>query len=143
MPDELGEPLNGLPSEPLNGPLQVELFAASLRADRTDLKAFLEALAAKLTGSLPAQTQVMRQSSLFSREHPVKAITVSLNGFQYVITHERQGQIITTRAKAVRGIVLKTDQIPMDQWIEELAENLANEANRSAQSRIALERFLI
>ena len=40
----------------LDSPLQVEMLAASLRADSTDLKAFLEALAAKLEGALPEQT---------------------------------------------------------------------------------------
>jgi len=127
----------------LSEPLQVEMFAASLRADTTDLKAFLEALAAKLEGSLPNQTQVMRQSSLFSREHPVKEIAVTLGDSQYRIVRERQGPIMTSRTKVVRGIVLKSDQIPMEQWIEELATGLAQESTRSAQARAALERFLL
>ena len=131
MHDELGEPL------------QMELLASSLRADITDLKAFLEALAVKLQGSLPNQTTVTRQSSLFSREHPVKDITVTLGDYQYRIGRERQGPIVTLRAKVVRGIVLKTDQVPLDQWIDELAGALAEVAASSAQARSALERFLL
>jgi hypothetical protein len=50
---------------------------------------------------------------------------------------------MTQRAKVVRGIVLKTDQLPLDQWIEELAEALAEVAASSAQARSALERFLL
>lgn len=131
MPDELGEPL------------QVELLAASLRADTTDLKAFLEALAVKLEGALPQQTVVTRQSKLFSREHPVREIVVTLGEYQYRISREQQGPLITLRAKVVRGIVLKTDQLPMEQWIEELAEGLARQAAQSFQARAALERFLL
>ncbi len=131
MNDELGEPL------------QMELFAASLRADYTDVKAFLEALAVKLEGSLPNNTTVTRHSSLFSREHPVKEITVSLGEYQYRIGKERQGPLVAQRAKVVRSIVLKTEQIPVEQWIEELAEALAQYAAHSAQARAALERFLI
>ena len=127
----------------LDSPLQVEMLAASLRADSPDLKAFLEALAAKLEGALPDQTQVTRHSSLFSREHPVKEIAVVLGDNQYRLARERKGPLITSRAKVVRGIVLKTEQIPLEQWIEELAEGLALEAARSAQSRAALERFLL
>ena len=52
--------------------MQVELFAASLRADYTDVGAFLEALAAKFQGALPTHTSVTRHAGLFSREHPVK-----------------------------------------------------------------------
>ncbi|MDQ6661635.1 MAG: hypothetical protein M3Z24_11795 [Chloroflexota bacterium] len=131
MHDELGEPLD------------MEMLAASLRADSTDVKAFMEALAAKLEGSLPSQTVVTRQSGFFSREHPVREIVVTLGDYQYRIIHEKQGPIITYRVKVVRGIVLKTDQIVMDQWIEELAAALAEEASHSAQARAALERFLL
>ena len=132
-----------LPGEPLQEPLQMELLAASLRADSTDNKAFFEALATKLAGSLPNQTTVIRHSSIFSREHPVKEITVTMGDYQYRIGREKQGPIVTQRAKVVRGIVLKTEQIPMDQWIDELADALAHEAANSAQARIALERFLL
>ena len=131
MHDELGEPL------------EVEMLAASLRASSTDLKAFMEALAAKLEGSLPNQTTVVRHSSLFSREHPVKEIAVVLGDYQYRISREKQGPLVTLRAKMVRGIVLKTEQLPMMQWIDELAGALAQEATQSAQARAALERFLL
>lgn len=135
MSDELGEPLGG--------PLQVDLLAASLRADTTDLKAFMEALAVKLEGALPNQTVVARQNKLFSREHPVREIQVTLGDYQYRISREQHGPLVTLRAKVVRGIVLKTDQLPMEQWIEELATGLAEQAGQSAQARIALERFLL
>jgi hypothetical protein len=130
--------------EPLQEPLQVDLFASSLRADMTDLKAFMEVLASKLEGALPTQTTVTRFSSLFSREHPVKEIAVTFGDFQYRLSRERQGgSIIAQRAKVVRGIVIKTEQISVEQWINELAQLLAQEATRSSQARMALERFLL
>lgn len=127
----------------LNEPLQVEMLAASLRADISDVNAFMEALAAKLAGSLPTQTEISRHSSFLSREHPVREITVGLGDYQYRIVKERKGPIQTTRAKVVRGIVLKTDLISMDQWINELANSLAEESTRNAQARVALENFLL
>jgi len=130
-------------NDELSEPLRMELFAASLRADSTDVKAFLEALATKLEGSLPNQTIVTRHSGLFSREHPVKEITVTLGEYQYRISRERQGPLVALRAKVVRGIVLKTEQLPVEQWIDELAGALAQTAAQSAQARAALERFLI
>jgi hypothetical protein len=124
-------------------PLQVEMLAAALRANSTDLKAFMEALAAKLQGSLPDRTKVMRQGGLFSRDHPVKEINVTLGDYQYRISRERQGPLNTDRVKVVRGIVLKTEQVPMNQWIEDLAAALAEEAAHSTEAHIALERFLL
>jgi len=117
--------MENLPGEPLQEPLQMEMLAASLRADSTDNRAFLEALATKLSGSLPNQTTVTRHSSIFSRDHPVKEITVVIGDYQYHIGREKQGPIVTQRAKVVRGIVLKTEQIPVEQWINELASALA------------------
>jgi hypothetical protein len=135
MHDELGEPL---PQS-----VQVEMVAASLRADTTDLNTFMEALATKLAGALPNQTEVIRHHGLFSRDHSVEQIAISLGDAQYRIARDRRNILSTSRAKIVRGIVLKTDEISMDQWIQELATNLSQEAARSEGARIALERFLL
>jgi hypothetical protein len=129
-------------SEELSEPMRTELFAASLRADEADLKTFLEALAVKLEGSLPDYTKVTRQG-IFSREHPVKEVTVLLGEYQYRIGREKQGPLLAVRSHVVRGIVLKNEQITIEQWIEELSEKLAKLAGRSAQTRAALERFLL
>ena len=127
----------------LSEPLRVEMFAASLRADNTDVKAFLEALAVKLEGALPGLTTVTRQGGMFAREHPVREISVPLGEYQYRIGRERQGPLVAQRAKIVRGIVLKTEQITVDQWIDDLSEALVQVSGQSTQARTALERFLL
>lgn len=127
----------------LSEPLRVEMFAASLRADNTDVKAFLEALAVKLEGALPGLTTITRQGGVFAREHPVKEISVSLGEYQYRIGRDRQGPLVAQRAKIVRGIVLKTEQLAVDQWIDELSQALVRLAGESTQTRTALERFLL
>ena len=123
--------------------MQVELFAASLRADYTDVGAFLEALAAKFQGALPTHTSVTRHAGLFSREHPVKEIAVTLGEFQYRMSKERQGPLLALRSHLVRGIVLSSEQIPVEQWIEEIAEALAQFAAHNQQAHMALSRFLL
>jgi hypothetical protein len=130
-------------NDEISQPMSTELFAASLRADKTELKTFLDALAIKLEGSLPDYTRVTRQGSFFSHERPVKEIVVSLGEYQYRIGKEKQGFLIAKREHMVRGIVLKTEQTTVDQWIDELSEALAQLASHSNQSRIALERFLL
>ena len=123
--------------------MQVELYAASLRADYTDVNAFLEALAVKFEGALPTHTKVTRHTSLFSRERPIKEIAVTLGEFQYRIGKERQGPLLAQRSHFVRGIVLNSQQIPVEQWIEEIAEALAQLAAHNQQAHMALSRFLI
>ena len=123
--------------------MQVELYAASLRADYTDASAFLEALGAKFQGALPSHTKVTRHTSLFSRERPVKEIVVALGDFQYRIGRERQGPLLAQRSHFVRGIVLSSEQVPVEQWIEEIAAALAQLAAHNQQAHLALSRFLI
>ncbi|HWZ19009.1 MAG TPA: hypothetical protein VNW73_09460 [Ktedonobacteraceae bacterium] len=130
-------------NDEISKPMSTELFAASLRADKTEIKTFLDALAIKLEGSLPDHTRVTRLGSFFSRERPVKEIVISLGEYQYRIGKEKQGFLIAKREHMVRGIVLKTEQTTVDQWIDELSEALAQLASHSAQSRAALERFLL
>ncbi len=130
-------------SDEISQPMRTELFAASLRADKNDLKTFLDALAIKLEGSLPDHTKITRQGSIFSRERPVKEIVVSLGEYQYRISREKRGLLVAAREHTVRGIVLQTEQTTVDRWIDELSEALALLASQSAQSRAALERFLI
>jgi hypothetical protein len=42
----------------------------------------------------------------------------------------------------VRGITLKSDQLSLDGWVEELTRALVQQGSTSAQDRQALERLL-
>jgi hypothetical protein len=119
-----------------------ELLASSLRAETGDLKAFTEALATKLEGALPAQTRVERKGGgLFSKEKRVHHISVDMGDYRYELTAD-SGRLEPTRCKAVRGIVLKTERLPLDEWIDDLSRALTEEAQRSEQARLALQRLL-
>lgn len=119
-----------------------EVLASSLRADAGDLKAFMEALASKLEGALPSQTTVVRKGGgLFSGAKRVERILVDLGDYRYEL-QSSGSRVQPSRSKAVRGIVLKTEQVPLDDWIDELSRQLTEEAERSEQARLALERLL-
>jgi len=119
-----------------------ELVAASLRADAGDLVAFVEALAVKLEQALPQRTRVRRRSSgLFSKRRRVEQIEVKVGEEHYLLGCEG-GAVETRRAQTVRGIVLKTEPVALDEWIEGLARAIAAEALSSEPGRRALERLL-
>ena len=119
-----------------------EILASSLRADTGDLKAFVEALATKLEGALPAQTTVQRKSEgLFSKTKRVHHISVDMGDQRFDLT-ARGAQVEATRCKSVRGIVLKTEPVPLDEWIDDLSRHLTEAAQRSEQARLALQRLL-
>lgn len=120
-----------------------DLVAASLRADTTDVAAFVEALAVKLEGALPGDVAVERSGGgLFGRgQQHVRRIAVTMEGGRYDL--ERSGsQIQTSRRSEVRGIVLKSERLGLDEWIDALSRELAERARQSEQSRAALQRLL-
>jgi hypothetical protein len=45
--------------------------------------------------------------------------------------------------KIVRGVVLKTEEVPVDQWVQNLAAALANFAEKNSRTRAALQKFVI
>jgi hypothetical protein len=120
-----------------------DLVAASLRADTTDLAAFVEALAVKLEDALPGDVAVERSGGgLLGRgQRSVRRIAVTMEGGRYDL--ERAGsQLQTSRRSEVRGIVIKSEPLGLDEWIDALSRELTERARRSEQSRIALQRLL-
>jgi hypothetical protein len=120
-----------------------DLVAASLRADAADSRGLAEALAVRLETALPGQCRVERRSKrLLSRDKVVRAIEVNAGENLYALRVDERGGLDTTRSAAVRGIVLKSDPLPLDAWIDALARDIAEQARASAQGRAALERLL-
>src|SRR4051794_14718132 len=120
----------------------IELLAASLRADASDLSAFVEALATKLEGALMERVKVVRKRvSLLSSRKRVQTITIDLGAHEYVLAWD--GSRVETRVgKATRGITLKTELLDLEQWIESLARAIDAEARDSERGRLALQRLL-
>jgi hypothetical protein len=123
-------------------PDELELVAASLRADSADLAAFVESLAVKLEEALPGRVRVdRRRSSMFGRK-VVQRITVDA-GKQRLELRVGSGSVETLCSKLSGGIVLKNEAIDTEAWLSALGETLAIEAHRSETTRQALERLLI
>jgi hypothetical protein len=114
-------------------------LAASLRADAADLRAFVEALAAKLQVSFPDRTRIERGGFLGNKR--VRRIECELGEDCYVVEQDG-GRVTTRRSKVVRGIALKNEDLPLAEWIDALSRELVGEAERSGQGRAALERLL-
>jgi hypothetical protein len=116
-----------------------ELLAASLRADARDLDVFFDALAGKLASAFPESTTVEREG--FRGRGRVRSVSVELGEHRYEVERTKGGAT-STRARAVRGIVLKNEELPLDEWIGELSRDLAESAEQSERGRVALERLL-
>ena len=119
----------------------LDLLAASLRADASDTAAFLEALAARLEGALPGQVEVERKGGLFGGGKRVRRIAVRLGDSHYEL-EGGHGALAARRRTVVRGIALKSEELGVDAWIEALSADLVALAQQSERGRLALERLL-
>ena len=118
-----------------------DLLAASLRADSGDVKAFVEALATKLSESFPGHVNVEHRGGLLRGAKPVKTITVALGDDRYELDHDA-GRVVCIRRTVVRGIALKTEEIGLDAWIDALSHALVAQAETTERDRDALARLL-
>ncbi|MGI8414194.1 MAG: hypothetical protein ACR2LV_10770 [Solirubrobacteraceae bacterium] len=122
--------------------LDLDLLAASLRADAGDLGAFVEGLADKLEGVLPGRVSVERARRGLRSPKLVRKIVVDAGGERLELL--RDGSAIETRCAHVSGgIVLKTVVLDTDSWLAALGAALSGEAARSEQTRQALARLLL
>jgi hypothetical protein len=122
--------------------LDLELLAASFREDLGDVNAFVEGLAAKLEELLPTRIRVDRRRSGFRGPKLVERIEFDAGDRRLELRYD--GRSVDARcARLSGGIVLKSDTITVDAWLEALGQAVADEAQRSATTRQALERLLL
>ena len=120
----------------------MDLVSASLRADSSDLSAFVESLAAKLEDTIPARVRIDRRRSGMFGPKTVQGIAVDLGDRRLELKTER-GSVVTRCARTSGGIVLKNEVLGTDEWLDILSEALTTEARRSETTRKALERLLM
>jgi hypothetical protein len=121
--------------------LDFDLLAASLRADGSDLEAFVESLASKLNDVLPGRVRVQRRRDGMLGPKRVARIVVDAGGERLELARTGD-EVQTFRALVSGGITLKNEPLATDAWLEALTRALAAEAERSATTRRALERLL-
>jgi hypothetical protein len=122
--------------------VDLDLLAASLRADTSDLGAFVESLAAKLEAAVPGRVRVERRRNGMFGPKAVRSLSVDLADRRLELRAEGGG-VQTRCARLSGGIVLKSEELETDDWLAMLSEALGVEARRSEATRKALERLLI
>ena len=121
--------------------VKLGVAAALSQGYARDQRSLLETLAAMLESALPGEAQIQRRGGLFSRK-VVQQIGLELGPDRYTLEDPGRGSLRASRTRVVRGIALKTEEIPVEEWLDALSTNLEERAKSSASARAALERFV-
>jgi hypothetical protein len=119
--------------------MELELLAASLRADAADAPTWVAVLGNKLAGALPGRVH-LHHGGMFGNG-PVNGLAADLGTWRLALRLEHD-QPVAERTHVVRGIALKTESLPLDAWIDALTQALAELATTSARERDAVLRLL-
>lgn len=137
--DRLG-PLESLPEAPpideRHTPVTAYRFIEAIGAGAKRSRDLVNAVASKLYDAFPLMTEVDR--GMFGAG-PAKrvAITVPVGNdrLRYALALGRSGEVETTCAKIVRGVTIRTEQVPFEQWAHALYEDLHAYARSSEQAQ--------
>jgi hypothetical protein len=125
-----------------DGAFDLELAAASLRADAADVRVLLRALIDQLADALGSRMRVERAGGRFRKSQEVRSLAVDLGDDQF--TAEIDGDVLRCAVGRVSGgIRIRTEQIDVDTWLHRLLARLQGEAAQSQTLRLALERIVI
>ncbi|PZM83299.1 MAG: hypothetical protein DKT66_09065 [Candidatus Melainabacteria bacterium] len=123
--------------------LAFETLAASLKMDQKAAADMVEQLARMLGSCLPDSVEVKRGGNIFSKEKPVEQMTIKFDDSHYQIVKVSNGRYSAKHLKIVRGVALKTTEMPFDKCFNEIVENLAKMAENNAAARMALNKFVL
>jgi hypothetical protein len=106
-----------------------------------DQRMFLGLLAQMLESALPDEIEIGRKGGLFAKK-TVQRVIVTLGENRYTLEDPGRGPLMATRTRIVRGIALKTETVPVEEWLADLGAALDERAGSSAAAREALARMI-
>jgi hypothetical protein len=110
-----------------------------------DQKGFITELATVLEAALPPETVAVTRKPvhLFASKKKVVAIAVRLGNDLYTLEDwDEHAPLLARHEKIVKGIKLKTDEIPIHNWLEAVADQVMERAKTNEAAFFALRNFL-
>jgi hypothetical protein len=120
----------------------LDMAAAALRSDGTDVAVMLKLLVSQLSDALGGRLIVEREGGRFHKSEEVRSVQVSM-GDDDLRADIVGGLLRCTVGHSSGGIRIRSAQVPVDQWLRRLLEGLQAEAAHSENARLALEKMVI
>lgn len=112
--------------------------AADLRLAQEEVVTMLERLAHMFELALPEHATVKRGGWLFSKEKPVESLQLDFGDLGFELERQGKRHVVARTQKRVRGVVLKTSEVPLDEWTADVARELTQLATHNSRARKAL-----
>ena len=124
-------------------PSGFDLAAAWTRRAGTDMRAFTEALAARLAPALPGRVAVeRRRDGLFSSASHVSRIAIRFDDALLTLEHEH-GALRARRAKIVRGVSIGSQDLAVPAWLGEVVSRTRALGDSAGEAHAVLHDFLM
>jgi hypothetical protein len=115
----------------------LDSVAASLHMDAADIAVFFQVFCGKLLDTVPGAVVVQREGGLFKKDHPIRKITVRA-GEDVFEAELSRGSVACRHAHAVRGIVLRSEDLGFEAWRRALVAVLGTQAQVSSDALAGL-----
>lgn len=100
-------------------PLRLDVFATVLHRQAGDAGALLALLADRLARALPEAVKVSHRGPFGTGR--VTGVAIRLPAAHFELHRGPAGALAATTGRAVGGVVLRRDAVPVDRWIDDLA----------------------
>ena len=126
--------------------LSLDMVTAALRADSTDVAIYARVLTQSLGEALPSEYVTVERDRTMSdrmkgRPGEVSKIVVRL-GEQQMTLAVQNGRPVAESCRAVRGVVLSRQTVPVAEWAAALAGALLSYAEQNAEAAQALRKLV-
>src|SRR5579862_5082436 len=88
-----------------------------------DHEVFIQYFAQALQTAFPNEAELKYEGGFLSKKR-LAGVSIKLGDDVYAVVKPAKGQIEATKTHVVRGIALKTESLPVDQWLKEVSAQL-------------------
>ena len=127
---------------PMDDSFDLNLAAATLRSNSTDVRILLKALTSELSSTLGDRLQVEHAGGRFHKSDAVARVLIAMGNETFDATIEGP-QLRCVVAHSSGGIRIRSEAVGVDEWIVRLLGALQAEAAHSESARQALENIVI
>lgn len=120
----------------------LNMAAATLRANSTDVHLLVKALCDELAPALGARLVIQRASGRLRKSNAISSVQISMSNdvFEAVL----EGATVRCSVGHLSGgIRIRNEVVTMDEWVVRLLSSLQAEATHSESARQALENIVI